>query len=1473
MNRRHSIPAALMVLLAALLTGWVLPTKADVPFRQHRYDALSVLPADDDDILFIGNSITNMHEWWEAFGNPHVKNRGNSGGLSQEIIDNLGSLVQGSPRKVFLMIGTNDIGSGYSNALVIGNTTTIVERIHAMSPRTEIYVESILPSTSRPAASVMAVNDAVKAFCEASGYATYVDLWSQIIQKGTTNINGSYTLDGLHLKVSGYKVWCNYISDLVGSACTYPEGQKDNVGSLGGSYGMRESAFGQSKISSGDIVFIGDEVVHGGEWHELLNSDKVKSRGTGWGFPGPTISQVATQLKSIFKGRSDNEEPATVVLWAGAADCHSGTAVNTMEASYKNLIKNVRTYAPNAHLVVMSVAPHGVNTINDNYVKPFNGRLEALAAATENCEYLDVYTALSQGYADYMNGNYVHGLGYVRVANELAPVLGLQAVSMAEAGRLHERGQLRTKLSASLASACEAAADQEAASTHAEAIATLKSAIEAAQTVLSADDATNDDYNAVLKALRTALGALTDIDPAGYLLNMSTGDFTAGSGSFRSRWETTTARPHISFYCGPNNMNTTNGNINIFSGTAGSSVYTLQVSDGYLIDRFELDATLASDNATITTGGKTYTLKVGQAVHISVSDVGIGATELTLAGANKQVALTNFRVFLKADDGAPAQLFKTTTIADGQFADDTEWYVMTIAAAKFLLHDNEGASYISLSAPYGSSTLLTDADLWCFTGDNEEGFRIRNRQAGATKVLAAPTQMRGATGAESYPILVDESAIPSGYTADWQFENTTVLGATRAYYMYEKGYPSNKVNNRNNVFAFWNAGADAGSAITVTLASEHEYVEAEPQTELFITTGSPNYRIPAIATTRKGTVVAVADYRYGGSDIGYGSVELRRRVSYDNGKTWGDILELTHGQYATSPKPKYDAAYGDPCIVADRTSDSILLMSCSGNTGFPDGSRKVHQGIARFYSTDEGESWSEPSYIQDEVYALFDNSSRGPIRSMFIGSGKIHQSRYTKVGEHYRLYCAALVKDVDGTNCNYVLYSDDFGGTWSVLGDVNTPPIPSGADEPKAEELPDGSVVCSSRMNGGRYYNIFTFTNADKAEGSWSAVATSNASNGGVVARDNSCNGEILIVPATRKADGRIVFMALQSVPFGSGRTNVGIYYKELADDSDFSSPAAFAKQWDGSHQSSSLGSAYSTMVMQADGTLAFLYEESTHGSDYTIIYKNYSLEDITDGAYSFAPDADRFQFISGYIDGKMDSFYKSSGRIAGLPDPERRGEVDAAVEAFKQNPCEETYNNIFATLKATAIPLIPEDCWYAIRNHGRGRYYMKYLSAKLAANGTLISSSATQHFRFLPVEGADGQYYIQGAQAMRYLSPTSSEGKQVTFTGNLDDAGIYTLESDEWGRTILVCQNGTTASTALYLNATCDKVVSGTASDAAMWYVEETDYVPSAISNPQADDEDENAGGIFDLQGRRISDDAHHHGISIRNGKKVWFK
>ena len=96
--------------------------------------------------------------------------------------------------------------------------------------------------------------------------------------------------------------------------------------------------------------------------------------------------------------------------------------------------------------------------------------------------------------------------------------------------------------------------------------------------------------------------------------------------------------------------------------------------------------------------------------------------------------------------------------------------------------------------------------------------------------------------------------------------------------------------------------------------------------------------------------------------------------------------------------------------------------------------------------------------------------------------------------------------------------------------------------------------------------------------------------------------------------------IALQSIPFGPERTNVGIYYKELMDESDYGTAADFAKDWDGRYQVSTLPSAYSTMIQQADGGIAFLYEEDkykTIGGGYTIVNKNLSIEKITEGKYS----------------------------------------------------------------------------------------------------------------------------------------------------------------------------------------------------------------------------------------------------------------
>ena len=59
--------------------------------------------------------------------------------------------------------------------------------------------------------------------------------------------------------------------------------------------------------------------------------------------------------------------------------------------------------------------------------------------------------------------------------------------------------------------------------------------------------------------------------------------------------------------------------------------------------------------------------------------------------------------------------------------------------------------------------------------------------------------------------------------------------------------------------------------------------------------GKIPYRIPAIATTKNGTLIAVADYRYCYSDIGFGPVDLHYRLSHDNGLTWGEERVMADG--------------------------------------------------------------------------------------------------------------------------------------------------------------------------------------------------------------------------------------------------------------------------------------------------------------------------------------------------------------------------------------------------------------------------------------------------------------------------------------------------------------------------------------------------------------------------------------------------
>lgn len=369
------------------------------------------------------------------------------------------------------------------------------------------------------------------------------------------------------------------------------------------------------------------------------------------------------------------------------------------------------------------------------------------------------------------------------------------------------------------------------------------------------------------------------------------------------------------------------------------------------------------------------------------------------------------------------------------------------------------------------------------------------------------------------------------------------------------------------------------------------------------------YRIPSIVECKSGKLIAFTDHRYDNKDIGGGRhLDIVMKTSQDKGATWSGPEQMV-AKGGNGVATSFDCAHGDAATVVDRKTGRILLMCASGGIGYWESSRKKPIMMGRYYSDDEGKTWKGEE-VTCQIYDLMPD-----MESAFFTSGRICQSKQIKVGKYYRVYTALATRQGNRT-----LYSDDFGKTWAVLGKNVAESAPRG-DEAKIEELPNGNVLLSSRVMGGRFFNIYSYADKKSATGSWGKVAMSGAANHGVVAKKNACNGEVLLVNA--KKNGKKVKLLLQSVPCGPNRVNVGIYYKALNSPADYATPEAIAKDWEGCYQVSDTTSAYSTMVQGKDGSIFFLLEENafrhseTEPDDYyDIRFDKLSIGQITNGQY-----------------------------------------------------------------------------------------------------------------------------------------------------------------------------------------------------------------------------------------------------------------
>jgi BNR/asp-box repeat protein len=816
-------------------------------------------------------------------------------------------------------------------------------------------------------------------------------------------------------------------------------------------------------------------------------------------------------------------------------------------------------------------------------------------------------------------------------------------------------------------------------------------------------------------------------------------------------------------------------------------------------------------------------------------------------GSSLQVLFAMQRVQVSVDKGTMTTQGSSTYKNAWTSTQTAPQVRLTAVANNMLAKDNNLWAYV------GNKVLPSDYTLTAGAGYSIRGFEFDAKSAEAGKHLTV------AAGNKSF------TTTETAQHMSWTGDNDTPAAK----------FTLSGSNNAALLTDFY---------VTVT----RQIAKPEPQQNVFVYNNSTpvTYRIPAITTAKNGTVLAVTDSRHTGmGDIGAGRIDLFLSRSTDNGATWSnpDVLRDASGNAVAqgigkdnnvNANDRRNAGYGDAAIVADRESNDVILLSASGQVGFFGSTRNTPIAVARWYSHDNGTTWTQPDDITDHIYSLFDGadkSPRGKVESLFFGSGRIVQSHRVKVGTHYRLYAVVVGRNTSpNVHANWVLYSDDFGKNWNVLGKGTIPAVPENADEPKAEELPDGSVLVSSRVGGGRYFNIYRFTDVKTGEGKWGNVAYSRLKK----ASSNACNGEVMVVPVQKRATGEKLYLALQSVPFGpSGRTNVGINYKPLAAATDFDTPANFSNNWEGAHEASRIGSAYSTMTWQNDNTLGFLYEEETFRTagqgGYTIVYKNYSIEQITDSVYTYA--ADNSWTVADDLRTKMVAHRVAAitaGKYVGQYTAAAAAAANAAAATYNAAPSAEAYEQFNAQMEQLPTVEVDSKKLYRLRNEGylgtQGALYLKANVGGTAYEGAALEETDDAFFFALLPAGNPGEYVLYNEKTKTYLPKFGADNVTPALVSDVANAGVFTLITRPDGRTSLSGVNFS-GRKAVHLAREKKLVPWNIDSGASYWMLEETDKltaVKKAEGRTQAEVRQ------FDLQGRRANENTR--GIVVgADGKK----
>ncbi len=224
---------------------------------------------------------------------------------------------------------------------------------------------------------------------------------------------------------------------------------------------------------------------------------------------------------------------------------------------------------------------------------------------------------------------------------------------------------------------------------------------------------------------------------------------------------------------------------------------------------------------------------------------------------------------------------------------------------------------------------------------------------------------------------------------------------------------------------------------------------------------SKYFRIPGLARTKQGTLIAVFDNRYGHNGDLPADIDVAIRRSTDGGQTWSPI------QVAIDKKdiPGIGHGVGDPAILVDNKTGWIWVAGlASPKSGHP--IFKSSKGTAApakcgqwilAYSKNDGKSWSKPINITESIKRLADPDTKswgcifqGPGNGICLKDGTL-------------VFPAQVWGNMGGApHHGLLVYSKDNGKTWQ-----SSKAMTFGGSESQVAQLSNGSLMLSTREGNG----------------------------------------------------------------------------------------------------------------------------------------------------------------------------------------------------------------------------------------------------------------------------------------------------------------------------------------------------------------------------------------------------------------------